>query len=90
MQNFHKSIYLNRHWPERLSIDEAIKLPTKRLLAYYRKHYHKIKWFSTSYPEHLKHKNDNDYNGEFGTSPNMEFQDYFNQLKAELNKRENV
>lgn len=86
----HQSIYLNRHWPDRLDLEDAKKLPTPRLLAYYRKHIAKRNSFAGGYPEAYKHKNDDAYNGEWGTSPQFEFQEYFNQLKAELDKRENI
>lgn len=84
------SVYLHRHWPNRLPLEEAIKLPTHRLLAYYRKHYGKRSAFKNGYPDTLKHANDDEYNSEFGTSAHQQFKGYFDALKAELDKRENI
>jgi hypothetical protein len=83
-------MYLHRHWPSHIELSELEKLPTPRLLAYYRKHLGKKESFKNGYPSHLVKKNDLSYNSEFGTSPNSQFQAYFNGIKAILDKRENI
>ena len=83
-------IYLNRHWKNRLCLVEAEKLSTPRLLTYYRKHIGKRDWFKDSYPEKYHMTNDDSYNSEFGTSPNAQFNEYLDSIKAILDKREDI
>lgn len=84
------SMYLHRHWPTHLDLMVLEKLPTPRLLAYYRKHLGKKDRFKNGYPAHMVHENDQAYNGEFGTSAHQQFQKYFDDIKAILDTRENV
>lgn len=83
-------MYLHRHWPSHIELSELEKLPTPRLLAYYRKHLGKKFRFQNGYPSHLVRKNDLAYNSEFGTGPSEQFQAYFNAIKAILDKRGNI
>jgi hypothetical protein len=49
-------MYLHRHWPSHIELSELEKLPTPRLLAYYRKHLGKKESFKNGYPSHLVKK----------------------------------
>ena len=83
------SIYLYRHWPNHLGLSEAQKLPTKRLLAYYKKHLYKRNWFKDLSNYKWK-KNDLDFNGEWGTNPHLQINEYLDKIKLILNSRENI
>ncbi len=84
------NMYLHRHWPQHLELSVLEKLPTPRLLAYYRKHLGKKESFKDGYPSHLLRENDLAYNSEFGTNPNAQFKAYFSEIKVMLNRRENI
>lgn len=83
-----QKIYLNRHWPNRLCLPEAKKLPTKRLLTYYRKYqFMRDKFQHGSY---TYHSTDHAYNSEFGTDVAKQINDYLDEIKSILSERENV
>jgi hypothetical protein len=81
--------YLNRHWENRIPISNFSSIPTKRLLTYYRK-YISLRLRYNNYNEDYGWKeNDEQYNAEFGCSPSIAVNYYLDQVKCELDKREN-
>ena len=81
------NIYLNRHWPNRLCLVNAKSLTTKRLLAYYKKYQqmrHKYSHDTYAYTQR-----DIEYNREFGTNVSKQINDYLDEIRMILSKREN-
>ncbi|CAH6995899.1 conserved hypothetical protein [Vibrio chagasii] len=76
----HQSIYLNRHFADRLSLRELDRLPLKRVEAYYKKYRHlAYKYSNETYPYTTDDLEGNSY---FGTDIESQFKGYFVNIAA--------
>lgn len=79
-------IYLNRHFPKHLCLDDLRKLSLDRVKAYYKKHRHYIGQFDHDTYPYID--SDFRYNGEFDTNVCEQFKAYFNDIKRLINKKQ--
>jgi hypothetical protein len=86
----HGKFYLNRHWKNRIAVSSLDTIPTKRLLTYYRKYICLRTRYDSYGKDYGWQQNDENYNAEFGCSPSIAFNFYLDQVKTELDKRDNI
>lgn len=81
-----QSIYLNRHFPNRLFSSDLRKLTSARIKAYLKKHRAlEFKFKNESYPYSQEDLLGNSY---FGTDVEIEFKGYFEEARKILSEKE--
>lgn len=74
-----QKIYLVRHFPNYLEIEELSNLPKKRIEAYYKKH--RDLQFRHPHESYPYSERDLAFNSEFGTNAGKQLKEYFNAVE---------
>lgn len=73
-----QNVYLNRHFPNRLTITEIKQLPLERIKAYIKKH--KSLQYKYKDTDYIYSQSDLEYNSYWGTSCENQFRYYFKKI----------
>lgn len=79
-------IYLNRHFPKRLSQQDLNALTLARVKAYNKKHSRLLGLYKNQTYHYSPH--DIEYNGNFGTNVEMQINEYFSMVRAIIKQKQ--
>lgn len=79
-------IYLNRHFPSRLSMLELKELTLARVKAYYKKH--RSIEFKYRHEGYTYQEGDREFNSYFGTNVEQQIKEYFDAVRTLITEME--